>query len=102
MPFTRQQRSDHWPERDGRPVLALLKEAGAVLHGLRGFACPTIIALCHPARNVTDDNLLSRGGGVELGKTPGLADRATRASCIERPRAQGSRVRQGRPKGRKS
>jgi hypothetical protein len=64
-------------------VLALLKEAGVVLHGLRGFACPTIIALCHPARNVTDDNLVSRDGGAEPGKTPGLADPATRASCIE-------------------
>jgi integrase len=38
-PFTRQQLSDHWfRERDTRSALAPLKAAGAVLHGLRGFA----------------------------------------------------------------
>jgi integrase len=38
-PFTRQQLSDQWlRERDTRPPLALLKEAGVVLHGLRAFA----------------------------------------------------------------
>lgn len=39
LPFTRQQLSDQWlRERDTRPALALLKEAGLVLHGLRAFA----------------------------------------------------------------
>jgi integrase len=39
LPFTRQQLSDQWlRERDTRPLLAPLKEAGLVLHGLRAFA----------------------------------------------------------------
>ena len=39
LPFTRQQLSDQWlRERDTRPSLAPLKEAGLVLHGLRAFA----------------------------------------------------------------
>jgi integrase len=38
-PFTRQQLSDQWlRERDTRPALAELKEAGLVMHGLRGTA----------------------------------------------------------------
>ena len=39
LPFTRQQLSDQWMrERDTRPALAPLKEAGLVLHGLRATA----------------------------------------------------------------
>jgi hypothetical protein len=39
MPFTRAQLSDHWlRERNTQPALELLKEAGVVLHALRGFA----------------------------------------------------------------
>ena len=39
LPFTRQQLSDQWlRERDTRPTLAPLKEAGLVMHGLRAFA----------------------------------------------------------------
>ena len=39
LPFTRQQLSDQWlRERDTRPALAPLKEAGLVMHGLRAFA----------------------------------------------------------------
>jgi len=39
LPFTRQQLSDQWlRERDTRPLLAPLKKAGLVLHGLRAFA----------------------------------------------------------------
>jgi integrase len=38
-PFTRQQLSDQWlRERDTRPALAPLQEAGLVIHGLRGTA----------------------------------------------------------------
>jgi integrase len=38
-PFTRQPLSDQWlRERDTRPALAPLRQAGVVLHGLRGFA----------------------------------------------------------------
>src|SRR5262249_7050588 len=39
QPFTREQLSDQWlRERDTRPALAPLKEAGLVLHGLRATA----------------------------------------------------------------
>jgi len=39
LPFTRAQLSDQWlRERDTRPALAPLKEAGLVLHGLRATA----------------------------------------------------------------
>lgn len=39
LPFTRQQLSDQWlRERNTRPALAPLKEAGLVMHGLRAFA----------------------------------------------------------------
>lgn len=39
LPFTRQQLSDQWlRERNTRPVLAPLAEAGLVLHGLRATA----------------------------------------------------------------
>jgi integrase len=38
-PFTRQQLSDQWlRERNTKPALAPLKEAGLVMHGLRGTA----------------------------------------------------------------
>jgi len=38
-PFTRQQLSDQWlRERDTRPLLAPLRDAGLVIHGLRGTA----------------------------------------------------------------
>jgi hypothetical protein len=32
---------------------------------------PTILALCHPVKNATDDNLLPRGGGAYLNETDG-------------------------------
>jgi integrase len=39
LPFTRAQLSDQWlRERNSRPALAPLKDAGCVLHGLRAFA----------------------------------------------------------------
>jgi integrase len=38
-PFTRQQLSDQWlRERDTRPALAPIRDAGLVMHGLRGTA----------------------------------------------------------------
>ena len=48
LPFTRAQLSDQWlRERDTRPALAPLKEAGLVLHGLRATA---VVRLRRPAR----------------------------------------------------
>jgi len=54
-PFTRSQLSDQWlRERDTRPALAPLKEAGLVLHGLRGTACVRLLRAGANTRQIAD------------------------------------------------
>jgi AAA domain len=50
-------------------------QAGAYARMQRGLVGlpggPTILALCHPVKNATDDNLLPRGGGAYLNEVDG-------------------------------
>src|SRR5262249_54512283 len=55
QPFTRAQLSDQWlRERDTRTALAPLKEAGRVLHGLRGTACVRLLRAGANTRQIAD------------------------------------------------
>src|SRR5215471_4826430 len=61
-PFTRSQLSDQWlRERDTRPALAPLKEAGLVLHGLRGTACVRLLRAGANTRQIADMVGMSEG-----------------------------------------
>jgi integrase len=54
-PWTRQQLSDQWLiARENNPALAPLKEAGYVLHGLRGTACVRLLRAGANTRQIAD------------------------------------------------
>jgi integrase len=55
QPWTRRNLSHVWGyERDTNPLLAPLKEAGLVLHGLRGTACVRLLRAGANTRQVSD------------------------------------------------
>jgi len=55
QPWTRQHLSHAWGyERDTNPLLAPLKQAGLVLHGLRGTACVRLLRAGANTRQISD------------------------------------------------
>jgi len=55
MPWERTHLSDQWlRERNTRPALSPLKEAGCVLHGLRGTACVRLLRAGAHTRQIAD------------------------------------------------